>query len=308
MSIREIKIDTPTHATISNNINAICLTDAFVNAEAMKRKVKAAIGMQVALELSQMSLENCPNKALVIRNLPMGANVPATPSHSQTAAVTQTPATKSLLLALGLNLGTPIGFQSENNGAIIHNICPLEDKAKSKSGQGAKQPLGMHSDFAFSEKRPDWLMLLCLRNNQSVPTALCLVDDAVSRLSAEDLSTLQKDAFLIHPPESSSLNTPISSPILLKTETGYNSRFNKDRCSAKTPEAQKALDAFSEAAIDATRNILLEAGDLLIFDNKATLHGRRTFTPKFDGTDRWLQRVYCHRPIAEAHVIYDTAA
>jgi L-asparagine oxygenase len=35
---------------------------------------------------------------------------------------------------------------------------------------------------------------------------------------------------------------------------------------------------------------VLEPGDLLVVDNAVAVHGRSPFTPRFDGTDRWLQR------------------
>ncbi|HRE02697.1 MAG TPA: TauD/TfdA family dioxygenase, partial [Ilumatobacteraceae bacterium] len=38
--------------------------------------------------------------------------------------------------------------------------------------------------------------------------------------------------------------------------------------------------------------VLLEPGDLLIVDNSMVVHGRSPFTPRFDGTDRWLQRAF----------------
>lgn len=37
---------------------------------------------------------------------------------------------------------------------------------------------------------------------------------------------------------------------------------------------------------------VLEAGDLLVIDNAVAVHGRTPFTPRFDGTDRWLQRTF----------------
>ncbi|MBK6763531.1 MAG: TauD/TfdA family dioxygenase [Micrococcales bacterium] len=36
----------------------------------------------------------------------------------------------------------------------------------------------------------------------------------------------------------------------------------------------------------------LKAGDLLVVDNDVAVHGRTPFTPRFDGTDRWLQRTF----------------
>jgi len=36
----------------------------------------------------------------------------------------------------------------------------------------------------------------------------------------------------------------------------------------------------------------LEPGDLLIINNRKVMHGRSEFIPRYDGQDRWLQRVY----------------
>ncbi|MFV0320670.1 MAG: TauD/TfdA family dioxygenase, partial [Microbacterium sp.] len=32
-------------------------------------------------------------------------------------------------------------------------------------------------------------------------------------------------------------------------------------------------------------------GDLFLFDNRRVMHARTPFEPRYDGTDRWLQRV-----------------
>lgn len=39
-------------------------------------------------------------------------------------------------------------------------------------------------------------------------------------------------------------------------------------------------------------NLALDKGDFVIFKNQKTLHARRKFTPKFDGKDRWLMRMF----------------
>ena len=36
----------------------------------------------------------------------------------------------------------------------------------------------------------------------------------------------------------------------------------------------------------------LEPGDLLMVDNRRAVHARTAFRPRYDGQDRWLQRVY----------------
>ena len=40
----------------------------------------------------------------------------------------------------------------------------------------------------------------------------------------------------------------------------------------------------------------LEAGDLLILKNNRTLHGRSPYSPRYDDTDRWVQRFTSYQP------------
>jgi L-asparagine oxygenase len=41
----------------------------------------------------------------------------------------------------------------------------------------------------------------------------------------------------------------------------------------------------------------LNAGDRLIVHNRKCAHARSRFEARFDGTDRWLQRVYVRRTL-----------
>jgi alpha-ketoglutarate-dependent taurine dioxygenase len=34
-----------------------------------------------------------------------------------------------------------------------------------------------------------------------------------------------------------------------------------------------------------------------VLDNRKTVHGRKPFTPRYDGRDRWFQRVYLQRDL-----------
>jgi L-asparagine oxygenase len=37
---------------------------------------------------------------------------------------------------------------------------------------------------------------------------------------------------------------------------------------------------------------------MLIIDNRRSIHARSIFSPRYDGTDRWLQRIYARRDVA----------
>jgi len=57
---------------------------------------------------------------------------------------------------------------------------------------------------------------------------------------------------------------------------------------------RSALDALSEvlAAPDVWEDVDIHCGDVVILDNYRTLHMRSEYMPRWDGSDRWLIRLY----------------
>ena len=69
-----------------------------------------------------------------------------------------------------------------------------------------------------------------------------------------------------------------------------------------SPESQHLVDVLNQAIRNNAQSVKLESGDLLIIDNLRAAHARSSFTPQFDGSDRWLKRAYA---IRELNVIPD---
>lgn len=69
-------------------------------------------------------------------------------------------------------------------------------------------------------------------------------------------------------------------------------RYDLDLMVGLNARARAALDAVRRAAQRACMAVGLEAGDLLVIDNRRAVHGRSAFTPRYDGRDRWLKRAY----------------
>jgi len=59
-------------------------------------------------------------------------------------------------------------------------------------------------------------------------------------------------------------------------------------------EATCANAQFAAAANhpDVVHPITLQPGDMVIFKNQQTLNARDGFTPRYDGRDRWMLRVF----------------
>ena len=52
------------------------------------------------------------------------------------------------------------------------------------------------------------------------------------------------------------------------------------------------MDKLKEAIAAVTLNVSLAPGDMVIINNRTTMHGRKAFTAQYDGNDRHLIRSY----------------
>jgi hypothetical protein len=87
-------------------------------------------------------------------------------------------------------------------------------------------------------------------------------------------------------------------PVLYGTPYDPFMKFDLDLMIGLDPDATEALKEMKRAVDGAKVGLHLDAGDLLIVDNRRTIHGRTSFKARYDGMDRWLQRVYVLRDLA----------
>ena len=59
---------------------------------------------------------------------------------------------------------------------------------------------------------------------------------------------------------------------------------------ASSTAGRKAIEELNQAIKSSVKKVALKSGELMIIDNRKTVHGRLPFTPRYDGTDRWLMR------------------
>jgi len=82
-------------------------------------------------------------------------------------------------------------------------------------------------------------------------------------------------------------------------------RYDQDLMIGVTKEADKILLTLEKIFQKTKRSVCLEAGDLLIMKNHKVIHGRSVFTPNFDKSYRWLQRVKVKTNISDTYSDYD---
>jgi L-asparagine oxygenase len=232
--------------------------------------------------------------AMVLRGVPIG-DLPATPA-APTAPTGKDLRTEFALLTVARLLGQPVGYLPEHGGRLVQHIVPTQAGADQQLSTSSKVELMFHTETAFHPHRPRYLLLLCLRGDPAASTTLSSIHEIVSQLppdvvevlfeprfrTAVDASFLGGRGNVLGPPR----------PILTGTLDEPTFVFDADLMVGTDEQAERALRSVSSVIEQHHASVVLEPGDLLVVDNHLAVHGRSPFTPRFDGTDRWLQRAF----------------
>ena len=232
--------------------------------------------------------------ALLIKGLPVGQlpDTPATPTTPTAKDCTS----ELTLLTVAKALGEPIGYEPELGGRIIQNILPTKTASTRQVSTSSKVSLMFHTEAAFHPHRPAYLLLLCLKGDPAASTTLASIREVLPLLSSSTVEILFQARFRTAVDESylhgraNTLGEPV--PVLSGALECPSMVFDADLMVGTDDAAQNALAELSRAVANCHTGVCLEAGDLLIVDNAVAVHGRSPFTPRFDGTDRWLQRTF----------------
>ena len=233
---------------------------------------------------------------MLLRGLPVGV-IPMTPATPVTPSA-KCGTSELVLLAVARHLGEPVGYAPEHGGRIVQNIVPVQTSADRQVSTSSTVMLEFHTETAFHPHKPHYLLLLCLRGDAGAATTLCSVASALELLTAEVIATLREPRFRTRP-DASFLTDPATlgdfgpaAPILTGSTERPTFTFDADLMIGIDLEAQAAIEALRRAVKVAHVSVVLEAGDLLVIDNHAAVHGRTPFAARYDGTDRWVQRTF----------------
>lgn len=237
--------------------------------------------------------------ALLLRGLPIGKHLPPTPVLNNDTPSDKDRCSEFVMMAVCRRLGQPIGYLPESHGHLVGNICPIKTTEDRQVATSSKVDLVLHTEGSYIRHKPRYVVLLCLRGNPEAATTLATVTDILEYLEArypDVISTLWEPKFRILVDETYVENIEDSLSPAFAVLSGDRSRptivFDADLMRCTEPDAQRALDCLAEAAAAVRQRIVLEPGDLLVVDNHRTTHGRSYFEARYDGTDRWLQRMF----------------
>lgn len=270
-----------------------------------------------------------PSGICLISGYPVDdSQIGRTPSHWKSKL--ESPHTleiETLLVLFGSLLGEAFGWVTQQDGHIVHEVLPIKDYEDAQLGTSSSQTLWWHSEDAFHPYRGDYLGLMCLRNPDRVATTFASID--MLELSTAQIEILCQPRFIILPDEShqerrspqqkqpngagnsiesayrriKEMNTnPKRVPLLVGSRSSpylcLDSVYMKT--AGEDEEADAALRALVQSVNENIQELILQPGDYCFIDNYRTVHGRKSFQARYDGTDRWLKRINITRDLRKS--------
>jgi L-asparagine oxygenase len=233
--------------------------------------------------------------AVLFRGLPVGV-VPPTPLRPGSAPKDRV--SETVLLAAARVLGQPVGYQPEHGGNVVQDLSPTPDAVGKQVSTSSGGTLMFHTETAFHQHKPRYLLLLCLRGDPEgvARTTLASIRELVGLLPLGVRRVLHEPRFRTAADESfvgarpTRVGRPV--PVLSGTWDEPFLTFDADLMIGADEEAEAALAELRTLVDERHTGVVLGTGDLLVIDNLLAVHGRSPFTARFDGTDRWLQRAF----------------
>ncbi|AMB87520.1 taurine catabolism dioxygenase TauD [Pseudomonas agarici] len=307
-TLPEIHISFTEHQQLNEALAPFAITDSTSGIASMPALARLLEGVLDAEKRQALrAFPRSGDVALIVRGLPVDPQLPATP-YAAEPGIEQVPVLAGAILSVLAMLEThPVAYEGESDTTVFRHVSPKQKYQTTTSSFGSRLGLGMHVDnphlpltcepVSDLSACPEYLSLTGLRCELDVPTRIVAIHDVLDRLPGFVEQELQQPHFAIRRPDSFGKqgNVLENVPLLYRTESGgLYCRYNKASATATTAHADVALQLFDAAAShpDVIRHILLQPGDMLIFKNQQTLHARDGFTPRYDGRDRWLIRVF----------------
>lgn len=190
--------------------------------------------------------------------------------------------------------GQSYGFDNEQGGALVQDLFPIRKNETEQISSSSKVELELHTETAFHPSAPRFVVLFCLRGDETAGTIFVELEDVMAGLSQKDIDILSEESFVATVDKSfldeGEENREVRTQIL--HNGGKKMVYDSSTMRGINRKAQASLDRFTKLAQKQKQTIYLETGQIAIIDNWCTAHGRTQFSPRYDGTDRWLKRVF----------------
>ncbi|MFZ5756210.1 MAG: taurine catabolism dioxygenase TauD [Pseudomonadota bacterium] len=244
------------------------------------------------------------------------AQLPHTPTDFTPVPNTQaTIAARAAVLAIhGMLKLETVAYSTENGGNLFVNLVPLQGEGlipeKSRKGMrghtdGVSFPLSGEKNAEYSRiaPSPELVTLAGLRNSNEVPTRVIPLENILSSLHARDIAELKKPQYSITSQKTFVQGMKavlgkelvvIDEPIL--KDVGSNTHIRYSHSNVEPTElggvAEHAAKNLEDACNKVAISVVVLPGDILVINNRLSLHGRAEIGDVVGTTARWLLRSY----------------
>ncbi|MGW3715672.1 clavaminate synthase Cs1 [Streptomyces sp. NPDC005133] len=260
-------------------------------------QLSAQVPTDIAAALDEFNAHGNTEGYLLLRGLPVEPDdeLPPTPTAPPTADRPLL-AMEAMLGILGSRLGLHTGYEEHRAGAIYQDVYP-RPRAHHLSSATSGSLLEFHTELAYHAHQPNYVMLVCSRadHERKAATLVGSIRKAFPLLSDEVRDYLF-DRELPRHADTAVEDLDPAAVTYVKPLYGDRSDpylcYDRELLSPKEPADKEAIAALSRALDEVAEPVHLVPGDLLVIDNFRVTHARTPFTARWDGRDRWLQRVY----------------
>ena len=273
------------------------LDDSFLNPELFCRKARD-IALQIPERIVDHFSQIYQNGYLLFRGIPI-EYLGETPENNTENIGEKTQLAKIQGIFLHI-LGEIISFEAEGNGHLFQDIVPVKEMESQQTSIGSHHELEIHTEQAFSDLRPDFISLACIRGDPEAFTYILPVSRIIDNISESELPILWKPfwktgvdlSFKFWGQEF--LKGDIRGPLAILNGTKENPHliFDQDLMTGITGEAHRKISEIVDIYYKHRIAYCLQPGEILILDNRKVVHGRSPFSPKYNGKDRFLIRAF----------------
>ena len=200
-----------------------------------------------------------------------------------------------------------VAYEAEGHGRLFQDIVPNPTLSTAQTSLGSQTELEIHTEQAFSNLRPDFLSLACLRGDPDAFTYILPVQVLIVHMTPEEQALLREPLWMTGVDLSfkrainsmtrykkefleGDLRGPM--PILYGPMDAPHLRFDQDLMRGLTVDADHMIKKIVEIYYAHRLRHCLSPGEIMIVDNRRAVHGRSPFSPRYDGNDRFLVRCF----------------
>lgn len=207
-----------------------------------------------------------------------------------------------------------VSYATESDGNLFVNLVAMrgegafaEKSKKSMRGHTDGVSFPFNGDDDVQDARiapsPDFVTLVGLRNPKDVPTKLMSLADVLAHMVPGDVDELKKSQYSIRSQKTFREGMKrilgkelvvINGPVLKDVANGTYVRYSHNTVvpSATGGLAEQASNNLEVACNQVAVPVVVRPGDVLIINNRQSLHGRAEVGEDIGGQSRWLLRAY----------------